>query len=104
ELMGLFDFFRKKKPVDDVDAESGGNPATCHCFVLCTEAELGDLSRAAEIVSEVFGADYSAEISKGNIVSVTHGESTVGFLAHVPMAIPNGEAEANADGNLLWPD
>src|SRR6185369_14974747 len=80
ELMGLFDFFRKKKPVDDVDAESGGNPATCHCFVLCTEAELGDLSRAAEIVSEVFGADYSAEISKGNIVSVTHGESTVGFL------------------------
>jgi hypothetical protein len=28
----------------------------------------------------------------------------VGFLAHVPAPIPNGEAEENADRNFLWPN
>ncbi|MBL8851154.1 MAG: hypothetical protein JNG89_15850, partial [Planctomycetaceae bacterium] len=43
-------------------------------------------------------------MSDANIVTVTHGEQTVGFLAHMPAPVPNGEAEENADRNFLWPE
>lgn len=105
--MGIFDFFRKKKP-----AAGGGNKrdnagedfATRHCFVLCKAAEPGDLRRAGEVIARVFGPGYSAEVAKGDIITVTRGKDTVGFLAHMPAPIPGGEAEDNADGNFLWPD
>jgi len=106
-VMGVFDFFRKKEPPAKSDAERGGSEAehtTRHCFVLCGTAEPGDLSRAGGVVAQVFGRGYSADVAKGNIVTVTHGEDTVGFLAHMPAPIPGGEAEENADGNFLWPD
>jgi len=106
-LMGLFDFFRKKKPPAGSDAK-GGQPeaghATRHCFVLCRAAESGDLPHASEVVAGVLGRGYSAEVGKENIVTVMRGRSTVGFLAHVPVPIPNHEAEENADQNFLWPN
>ena len=104
--MGLFDFFRKKTPPagrDAADATSHEDRSTRHCFVLCSEAEPSDLSRASEIVDAVFGPGYSVEVSE-KIVTVVRGEKTVGFLAHMPAPIPNQEAEENADGNFLWPN
>lgn len=103
--MGLFGFFGKKKQATRTGAE-GGKPETeitRHCFVLCGAAEPGDLSQAGELVVEVFGHGYSADIDDGSIVTVNHGEGTVGFLAHMPAPIPEQEAEKNADGNFLWP-
>ena len=105
--IGIFDFFRKKTPEagsNAVDADSEAKHATRHCFVLCREAEPGDLSRAGEVVARVFGRGYSADVSGENIIMVTHGEANVGFLAHVPAPIPGGEAEDNADRNFLWPN
>lgn len=105
--MRLFDFFRKKNPNVSNDADRGNaeaRHATRHCFVLCRAADVGDLSHADEIVARVFGDGYSAEFAKENIVTVSRGKSTVGFLAHIPAPIPNHEADENADGNLLWPD
>jgi hypothetical protein len=104
--MGLFDFFRKKKPAPRADSERGdsdGDYATRHCFVLCGTAEPGDLSHASEVAAEVFGRGHSADVAEGNIITITRGEDTVGFLAHMPAPIPNQEAEENADGNFLWP-
>lgn len=73
-----------------------------HCFVLCeTEVPTG-LSRAQQAVDSVFGPGYSARISEGNMVTVERGTEAIGFLAHVPAPIPNGEAEHNAAGNFLW--
>lgn len=96
--MGLFDFFRKKdKPAEPADA------ATRHCFVLCKSAEPGDLSQASRIVAEIFGPGYSVEVSN-TTTSITRGESTVGFLLHIPKPIPDNEAAENADGNPLWPN
>ena len=105
--MRIFDFFRKKTPAagpnaDGADSET--DHATRHCFVLCRAAELGDLSRAPEVVARVFGCGYSADVGEENIITVTHGEDTLGFLAHMPAPIPGGEAEDNADGNFLWPN
>lgn len=98
--MPFFDRFRKKKP----DKTSKGEHATRHCFVLCSTATPHDLSSAASIVSDVFGAGYSADYDEKNIVTVARGDETIGFLAHMPAAIPGGEAEENADGNFLWPN
>jgi len=99
--MGLFDFFRKKssrQPAADDET------ITRHSFVLCKGAEPTDLSRADAVVNKVFGEGYSTELSDGNIVTVLHGEDTVGFLAHMPAPIPGEEAEHAADGNILWPN
>jgi Domain of unknown function (DUF4261) len=102
--MGLFDFFRKKKPAGAGRGESDAEHATRHCFVLCKTAEPGDLSHAGEVVNQIFGRGHSAEVSEGNIITVAHGETTVGFLAHMPAPIPKLEAEENADHNFLWPN
>jgi len=105
--MGLFDFFRKKKRQAESDVEQGEatqEHATRHCFVLCREEEPADLSMAGAIVAEVFGRGYSAAVSEGPIVTVSRGKDAVGFLAHMAMPIPNGEAEENADRNFLWPN
>lgn len=105
--MGLFDFFRKKKPSQGSGVNGGKGPAehtTRHCFVLCLGAEPGDLSQASDIVARVFGRGYSADAEEGKVVAVMRGEDTVGFLAHMPAPIPNHEAEQNADGNFLWPN
>lgn len=98
--MPFFDRFRKKKPDTALKAEH----ATRHCFVLCKNVAPNDLSNAARIVSDVFGAEYSAEYDDRNIVTVARGDESIGFLAHMPAAIPGGEAEENADGNFLWPE
>jgi hypothetical protein len=96
--MGFFDLFKKKKP----PAESTSEHATRHCFVLCRAATPGNMARASEVVAQVFGRGYSADATDANIISVNRGEDTVGFLAHMPAPIPNGEAEDNADRNFLW--
>ncbi|QDT37230.1 DUF4261 domain-containing protein [Stratiformator vulcanicus] len=99
--------FRRSK---SADAKPSGNAAensedpTRHCFVLCEHAQPGDLSEADQIVAEVFGPGYSADTSEPKVISVMHGKETVGFLAHMPAPIPEGEAEENAAGNFLWPD
>lgn len=98
--MPFFDRFRKKK-VEAALAKAENT--TRHCFVLCKTASPDDLSSASSIVSDVFGPEYSAEYDEKNIVTVTRGDETVGFLAYMPAAIPGGEAENNADGNFLWP-
>lgn len=106
-VMGLFDFFgKKKRPVgsDRARGESEAEHATRHCFVLCRAAEPGDLSRASAVVAQVLGRGYSADVAEGNIITVTRDGDTVGFLAHMSAPIPEGEAEANAGGNFLWPD
>jgi len=105
--MGLFDWFRKKESAADSSATHGKSNvehATRHCFVLCRRAEPGDLSHAGQVAAEVFGRGYSAEVAEQNIITVTHGDDTVGFLAHMPAPIPKGEAEENADRNFLWPN
>jgi len=106
--MGILDFFRKKKPVaagpKGKHADAEAKDATRHCFVLCRAAEPGDVSQASGVVARVFGRGYSAEVAEEKIITVTKGEDTVGFLAHMPAPIPGGEAEDNADGNFLWPD
>lgn len=99
--MALFDRFRKKKPSA---ASSDNEHMARHCFVLCKTVDPGDLSRAPGVVSEVFGAGYSADKGDSDIITVTCGGDTVGFLAHIPAAIPGGEAEEHADGNFLWPN
>lgn len=98
--MPIFDRFRKNKPEKSPDNEH----ATRHCFVLCKSAVPGDLSSAARIVSEVFGAGYSVKHGEQDIISVVRGDETIGFLAHIPAPIPGGEAEDNAEGNFLWPE
>ena len=98
--MAFFDRFRKKKPTPKPTSD---DQATRHCFVLCKSVEPNDLSKASQIVTDVFGAGYSAEYDNNQIISVTRGDKTVGFLAHMPAAIPGGEAEENASGNFLWP-
>jgi hypothetical protein len=101
--MGLFDFFRRKKPAGGAGgdgAEAKGERGTRHCFVLCGRADRGDLSRASEVVGRVLGPGHAVSIERG-IVSIS-GEQASGFLAHVPAPIPNHEAEDNADGNVLW--
>lgn len=98
--MPFFDRFRKKKP----DKASKAEHATRHCFVLCKSDGPQDLSNAASIVSDVFGAGYSAGYDEKNIVTVARGDETMGFLAHMPAAIPGAEAEENADRNFLWPE
>ena len=104
--MGLFDFFRKKKPAAGsvVKRESEVEHATRHCFVLCKTAEPGPMSDAADVVAQVFGSGHSADAAEGNIITVARGEINVGLLAHMPAPIPNSEAEENADGNFLWPN
>lgn len=104
--MGFFDFFRKKKPTkvpaprpSPTEAQVG----TRHCFVLCRSEKPDDLSRASAVAADVFGYGYTAE-SKDSVVSVMFGEKMIGFLGHMPFPIPDGEAEANAAGNLLWPN
>src|SRR5205814_9770148 len=92
-------------PGAGLDADGGeGDSATRHCFVLCGTAEPGDLSKAGKVVAEVFGPGYSAEVDDREIVTVSHGETAVGILAHMPAPIANGEAEENADRNFLWPN
>lgn len=86
------------------DSSDQTEHATRHCFVLCREIEPGDQSRAADSVRRVFGPQYSAEISDDDIVTVTRGDDTVGFLAHVPAPIPGDEVADCADGNVLWPN
>jgi hypothetical protein len=98
--MSFFDRFRKKK----TQKASKGEHATRHCFVLCKTVEPQSLSNAASIVSDVFGSEYSVECDEKNLVTVSRGEEVIGFLAHMPIAIPGGEAEENADGNFLWPE
>lgn len=105
--MGFFDFFRKKNGASRPGNGRADLPApqvTRHCFVICRSAVPEDLSGADEVVRRVFGRGYSAEVGDENIVTVNHGSDAVGFLAHMPAPIPNGEAEANADGNVFWPN
>lgn len=98
--MGLFDFFRKRKPELKTDALQ----PTQHCFVLCEAAEFEDLSHADECIAQVFGPGHSADLGDGKVISVTRGEDAIGFLLHLPMPIPEQEAEENADHNILWPN
>ncbi len=101
EHMSFFDRFRKKKPTKEA---ADDEHITRHCFVLCKSNAPDDLSLAARVVADVFGAGYSAEPDEKNIITITRGNQTVGFLAHMPAAIPGGEAEENADANFLWPN
>ena len=108
--MGLFDSFGKKKKssAESSPKSSKSKPeetATRHCFVLSLKVEPPDLSHADEVVKEVFGASYSADVDEEEgIISVNHGSEGVGFLAHMPIPIPNEEAAENADRNILWPE
>lgn len=99
--MSLFDRFRKQKTDT---TKSKAEQTTRHCFVLCKTTSASDLSNAASVVADVFGAEYSAEHDEKQIVTVTRGGDAVGFLAHMPAAIPGCEAEENADRNFLWPN
>ena len=102
--MGLFEFFRRRpKPIEETKG-SDKEGATNLCFVLCESAEPGDLTLASQVVTQVFGGEYSAEIGEKSIVSVARGAETVGFLAHMPAPIPGDEATQNAAGNFLWPE
>lgn len=88
---------------DSDDADSTPNYVR-HCFVLCETAEPRDLSQAQRVVTEVFGRGYSASVDEGMIVTVSCGNEAIGFLAHMPVPIPNDEAAENAAGNFLWRD
>src|SRR5262245_2647691 len=81
--MGIFDFLRRKTPASSASAR-GADPkkenVTRHCFVLCKGAGPGDLSKAKDVVAQVFGPGYSAEVTDGEAITVIHGKETVGFL------------------------
>ncbi|MFO0802149.1 MAG: DUF4261 domain-containing protein [Gemmataceae bacterium] len=106
--MGLFDYFRGKKKSSDSKAaveRSKDEPIPPRlCFVLCRRSEQGDLSSASEVVAEVFGPGHSVAATSGSVLTVSRGDNTIGFLAHMPAPIPESEAEENADGNFLWPN
>lgn len=103
--MGLFGSSGKnKRGAKPKRAKADSDHAPRHCFVLCRTSNPAGLERAAKIVAKVFGREFSAEVSDSAIVTVTHGDETIGFLAHVPVPIPNGEAEDNAERNFLWPN
>lgn len=103
--MAFFDFFRKKKTKTNNGASGAGdvdsNP-TRHCFVLCKTETPENLSQAQQIVQDILGPEYSAEVTEDRIVTISRGDETIGFLAHMPAPIPGGEASENADGNFLW--
>jgi len=101
--MGLFDFFRRRKPAS-APAKQPLDVGARLCFVLCREQTPGDLSHASTVAADIFGYGYTAEVSAEKLVSINHGDETVGFLMHVPVPIPEREAESNAAGNFLWPD
>jgi hypothetical protein len=105
--MGFFDRFRRKRESGPEGMEPKGNrpevQPTRHCFVLCETVEPSGLDRVAKVVERVFGPGHSAEF-EGAMVTISRGETTLGFLAHIPAPIPNGEAEENADKNFLWRD
>lgn len=65
---------------------------------------MGDPELAKAAVAKVFGKGYSINCSDPNIFIVERGDSTIGFLAHMPAPIPGEEAEKNAEDNFLWPD
>jgi hypothetical protein len=98
--MSLFDRLKKKK-ADPVPTEEDQTPR--HCFVLCRDAKAIQPSQASRIVSDVFGPGFAVDCEDENIMTVSQGSSTVGFIAHLPAPIPDGEAEHKADGNFLWP-
>lgn len=105
--MSFFNPFRKKKqppPGKSKRAAPKSKGATRHCFVLCAPAEPRDLSRASAIAAKVLGRGHTAEVCGEEIVEIKHRGETIGFLAHMPAPVPGGEAEANADGNFLWPN
>ena len=105
--MPFFNPFRRKpKPTAAANDRSSptADVGTRHCFVLCRSAEPDDLSAATRVVAEVFGPGYSARVSDERIVTVGRGDEAIGFIAHMPTPIPNGEAEHHAGGNFLWPD
>lgn len=105
--MGIFDFLRGKKAGNGAGAgqdQADGDHITRHCFVLCKDAQAPDPGRASRIVARVFGPGYSALVQDGSIVTVGRGDDAVGMLAHMPLPIPEGEAERYAEGNVLWPD
>lgn len=87
---------------DDAETESSGGVQ--HCFVLCKNLNPGSLANAPEVIEEVFGPGYTVDVHEDKIATISHGDDTVGFLAHMPGPIPEGEAEHHADGNFLWPD
>ena len=74
------------------------------CFVLARTTDPCDPAAAGEAVAEIFGPEFSAEVPDPGMVAVTCGAETIGFLALMPIPIPGGEAEVNADGNFLWPN
>lgn len=96
----MSDSSRKQKS----NAEPPEAEPTRHCFVLCRDLEVYDFSDLEDAVRRVFGPGYSADGPENNIITISRGEETVGFLAHMPAPIPDGEAEDNADRNFLWPN
>lgn len=74
------------------------------CFVLAPPAASCDQQRATDAVADIFGPEFSAEVTDGDVVGVRCGEETIGFLALMRAAIPDSEAEHHADGNFLWPN
>jgi len=74
------------------------------CFVLARTTDPCDPTAAREAVAEIFGPEFSAEVTDDTMVAVACGAETIGFLALMPIPIPGGEAEVHADGNFLWPN
>ena len=71
-------------------------------FVLVQEAEAGELSQVGEVVSEIFRLPSSPRKSaKRASFTVNRDREAIAFSRPVPAPIPNGEAEACADGNFL---
>lgn len=90
---------------DAADGDEPGDRAAWprFCFVLTRTTDPCDPAAAGEAVAEIFGPEFSAEVTDGAMVAVSCGAETIGFLALMPIPIPGGEAEVNADGNFLWP-
>lgn len=105
--MAFFDFFRKKnKPSRNGNSHAGQveTQPTKHCFVICEREFPLTLDHANQVVQEILGPDHSADVGEELIVTINRGSQTIGFLAHMPAAIPGDEASENADGNFLWPN
>jgi hypothetical protein len=101
--MGLFDIFRgKRKP--SAPEPSKDEPSPRLCFVLCRNEKPGDLSSASEIVAQVFGHGHTINASNETVLTVARAGDTIGFLAHMPVPVPEHEAEENADNNFFWPN
>ncbi len=74
------------------------------CYVLSPLTECPSSDVVARELKAEFGADVQITHEKGQTWMLEIPGSQLAFLSFMPVRVPDEEAEANADGNLFWPN